>query len=170
MTDPSKAVKVFHWPLLANVEIATKLIMGMGGDVWCKTLLEGAGGKSEKLREMVAEGGAVEVYTGYFRKEEVIRGSCEDYAAGSKEDVELERKALEEGRKIEVETLVIFADGYLGWRLDVAAVWKTWVKERTGLRCERIGGGVGHYVVEEAAGEVAGLIGDWLKIARIWEG
>jgi hypothetical protein len=68
----------FHWPFLANADLATTMIQQHGGDVWCsENILRWAGQNQEGLKSLKVDG-AVELYCEYFKHESVIRASCED--------------------------------------------------------------------------------------------
>lgn len=110
-------------------------------------------GPAQEARAGVESDDAVEVYAGLFEKEETLRGSCEDYMWGAGREVEEQRADQEAGRRVAVPTLVMFAEEKLGRTVDVPEVWKGWVKEGV-LEVLGVGGGVGHYLPEEAPGVV----------------
>lgn len=63
------------------------MILKLGGDEWCRTLIYRWAGKTSECVARVEEHGAVRVYAACFGREEVVRASCDDYRAGAEEDV-----------------------------------------------------------------------------------
>jgi len=153
LANPIFARNTFHWPFLANATLATPMIVAYGGGKWCQeTILrwvsQGAGLESLRADDALA------VYTGYFANESVVRASCDDYEAGSNEDVVMEREDQEVGRGIGVDTLLMFSKDYLGSRYDVPMGWKSFVMETAELKIGELTG-VGHFLPEEAPEEVS---------------
>ncbi|KAK0724405.1 alpha/beta hydrolase [Lasiosphaeris hirsuta] len=146
-SDPAIARGYFHWPLLANVELAVRMLTAYGGGRWVREAFQLARKSEEGLRRL--EDG-VEVYVALFEKEETIRGSCEDYEAGAGVDVEEQVADQREGRKIRVPTVVMFSQAGLGARIDVAREWVDWVEEGVPYEGVPVGHGYGHYLPEEA--------------------
>lgn len=157
--NPAIAQGYFHWPLLANVELAVQVIGAFGGGKWVRGGLRLAGNE-EGLRRIMADG-AVDVYAGLFEKEETIRGSCEDYKAGAKREFDEQVEDQKNGRKIEVPVLVMFSNVGIGSKSDVAATWKEWVREGTPLEVVGVEGH-GHYLPEEAHDIVSAKVVEFL--------
>ena len=155
--DGKKAAAAFHWPFLANSSVATEMITLYGGDKWCRErILEWAGQTPERLQSLQRDG-AIDLYGSYFKKESVIRASCEDYRSGANEDVDEQEKDQEADRKLMIDTLVLYSSTYS--RTDnVEEVWKEFFKGPGKLRVKSIEGGTGHFIAEEAPKEVANLI------------
>lgn len=152
------STSTFHWPFLANVEVATNMIMQYGGDKWCaENIFRWAGEKQEGLQLLKADN-AVELYGHYFTQESVIRSSCDDYRAGSAEDVDEQEDDQQSNRKLKLDTLVSYSSKYLGSRYDLEEVWKEWHNGPGELRIQGLDGGVGHFVAEEAPEEISALI------------
>jgi len=126
-----------------------------------RTCLKRWVGKSEAGRERFEANDAVEVYGEFFKKESVVRASCDDYRAGGQEDIEEQVRDQEEGRKIESDVLVVYSAEYLGKRYDLKKVWTEWVSGKGSLEAVGLGGGVGHFIAEEAAEETAKAIVDF---------
>ncbi|KAK5659481.1 hypothetical protein OQA88_682 [Cercophora sp. LCS_1] len=152
--NPAVARGYFHWPFLANVDIAVKMLKAYGGDQWARDAHERLMGSSAEARANVARDDAVEVYAGLFNKEETLRGSCEDYYWGCAPEAEEQDGDQKAGRKIGVPAFVMFAEEKLGRTVDVPRVWKDWV-DGGKLEVVGLGEGVGHYLPEEAPGRVA---------------
>lgn len=128
-SDPKTSMGSFHWPFLANVELATKMIQAQGGDVWTQTCLDRWVGKADAGLAKFREHGAVDVYAKFFKDESVIRATCDDYRAGADEDVELHEADQKRGRKVETNVLAIYSKDYLGKRYDVKEVWEEWMAD-----------------------------------------
>ncbi|KAF2100125.1 alpha/beta-hydrolase [Rhizodiscina lignyota] len=161
--NSASSVGTFHWPLLANVELATKMILATGGGWWCQAMIERWAGKNEHRLKGLKGDDAMERYCGYFERESVVRASCEDYRAGAFEDVELQKEDQQQGRKIAVPTLVVYSSAYLGARYDMEKVWKGWVQEGANLKVEGIGDGAGHFLPEEAPVELSNIMISWIS-------
>ncbi|KAL1980954.1 hypothetical protein VTN96DRAFT_3294 [Rasamsonia emersonii] len=163
MTRPAEAVGFYHWPFLANVDLATEMIQAMGGDVFVRRLFQrGWGQLSARGAENLAKDGALEVYETSFKQESVVRASNLDYAAGAREDVEQQTKDQEAGRKLAVPTLVLYSAAGIGRRFDVPGVWQDWVvpgKEL--LVAEGIGEGAAHFFPEENPEETVEKMQGW---------
>lgn len=159
--NPSAGTAYFHWPFLANVDQATKMIEAYGGDKWCRDLLKRAQGSSPEGQSSFAADGAHEVYAANFSKGDAILGSCEDYSCGSALEVNEQSEDMENGRKINVPTLVMFSEMNLGKMHDVAGVWKDWIGGEVEYQAVGIGGGRGHYLPEEDPDQVGRRVLDW---------
>jgi pimeloyl-ACP methyl ester carboxylesterase len=162
--DPKNAAKSFHWPLLANVEIAADLIDGYGRGKWCKLLLNRWRGP--KYHEnVIAKGKPTDddVWMEFFEKESVVRATCEDYRAGALEDVDLQRRDQEEGRKLEVPTVAVYSTDYLGDEKKVHDSWIDWVAKPELLKTVGCSPGVGHFVPEEETEKVFEVVVDLVE-------
>ena len=117
-------------------------------------------GKSEAGISKFREDNAVNVYADFFKNEAVVRATCDDYRAGAEEDVELQEEDQKSGRKIGVNVLVIYSKDYLGARYNIRSVWEGWMADgaKEKLDVHAIGGGVGHFIAEEAPDEVANAV------------
>jgi pimeloyl-ACP methyl ester carboxylesterase len=166
-TSASQAAKqvtgYFHWPFLANVELATRMITAYGGSRWCTEMIHAWAGKNAKGLKLLESDDSLAVYGGFFEKEEVVRASCEDYKHGATTDIEAQEKDQKEGRKIEKPVLLLYAEDSIGSRYDFSTVWNDWVKEGVHITNHGLGGGVGHFGAEEAPEECGSVIGEWLK-------
>lgn len=147
--DPVISTSYFHWPLLANAEIATNMIEAYGGGRWARDAHTRIAG-SEVGKQRVASDGALEVYAELFEKRDTIYYSCLDYASGAAPEASQQAEDQKNGKKIEVPTLVMFSKAKLGARQDVANVWKDWVKTGVPYQGIGVGEGYGHYLPEEA--------------------
>ncbi|KAL3421174.1 alpha beta hydrolase fold protein [Phlyctema vagabunda] len=134
------------------------MIVAYGGARFIRELLTRWAGKNEVGNKRFAEQDAVGVYADFFENEKVVRATCDDYRAGAEEDIELEKKDQDEGRKLESPTLLIYAADVIGKRWDMMKVWGEWVSEKDLLKEVGIGEGIGHFVPEEAPEKTAEAI------------
>lgn len=81
---------------------------------------------------------------------------------GATVEVATEREWREKGKKLEVETLVVYSESYIGGRYDVPEEWKSWV-EPGKLNYKALGNDIGHFGAEEAPKETADAIKAWLQ-------
>lgn len=153
LSNPKFARGTFHWPFLANAALAAPMIVAYGGGKWCREIILRWAGEGDAGLETLRADDALEVYAGYFENERVVRASCDDYEAGSNEDVVMEKDDQEAGRGIGVDTLLMFSKDYLGSRYDVPKGWKTFMMEKAELKIREVKG-VGHFLPEEAPEEV----------------
>ena len=166
-SNPLAGSAYFHWPLLANVELATRMIRAYGGANWCRDALVRGQGSSHNGQASFAADGAHDVYMANFKTEEAILGSCEDYRCAATPEVNEQREDMEAGLKINVPTLVIFSEEKLGRMLDVASVWKDWINPGVYYQARCISGGKGHYLPEEDPEQAGSLVLQWMKTGRI---
>ncbi|KAE8447799.1 hypothetical protein EG329_010193 [Mollisiaceae sp. DMI_Dod_QoI] len=156
-SNPSSSVGTFHWPFLANAELATNMIKAYGGDNWVKMCIDRWAGKNEVSLAKLESDNATNVYAQFFKKTSVIRASCDDYRAGADEDVKLQETDQKAGRKINIDVLVLYSGDYLGERYDVQEVWGEWM-DKGNLDTKDIGDGCGHFIAEEKPLETVAAI------------
>jgi pimeloyl-ACP methyl ester carboxylesterase len=161
------SVSSFHWPLLANVDLATAMIMAHGGDVWCRKGIQRWSGHDPNGRIKAHQ--AIEVYSFFMKQEAVIRASCLDYRAGAEDDVELQRADQASNRRLAVETLVVYSNEYLASRYDVEGIWKQWSENHEKLHFYPIQDGVWHFLAEEGPQQTAAAINFFLTRLRLKE-
>jgi pimeloyl-ACP methyl ester carboxylesterase len=153
----------FHWPFLANVDLAVKILKAYGGANWVRDQHFRITASEEGRRRMESDGG-VDVYAALFEKEETLRYSCEDYAAGAGPEFTQQAEDQEAGRKVSVPLMVIFSKTQLGSKIDVAEEWKDWIKEGTPYQPVPVDE-YGHYLPEEAHDIVSENIGNFVEYA-----
>ncbi|WEW61985.1 hypothetical protein PRK78_007485 [Emydomyces testavorans] len=161
MSNPAEATRSFHWPFLANVELATQTILQVGGDNFIRQLIERWSGNNERGKERLAADDAMEMYQRPFRWDSVVRASCQDYEAGATTDVKKQKEDQEKGRKLGVPVLVVHCAG-IGNRFDMD-VWKQWVTDEKLLTIVELGDGVGHFVAEEDPKGTVDAMVDWAR-------
>ncbi len=159
-SSPSASMGSFHWPLLANVNIATTMILAQGGDVWTRTCLERWVGKGETGLMKFKENHAMDIYCGFFTNESVVKATCDDYRAGAEEDAELQEWDQKSGAKLDVNVLAVYSADYLGKRYDVRKVWEEWMGDGK-LDVLGIGDRCGHFIAEEAPEKTAEAIAEF---------
>jgi pimeloyl-ACP methyl ester carboxylesterase len=166
-TSASQAAKAitgyFHWPFLANVDLATRMISAYGGAKWCSEMIYSWAGKNPDGLKALEADDSMAVYGGFFEQEEIIRASCEDYKHGATTDLEAQEKDQKEGRKMDMPVLLLYAADFIGSRYDFSTVWNDWVKEGVEITNHALENGIGHFGVEEAPEECARVIGEWLR-------
>lgn len=148
--DPAISQGYFHWPLLANADMAVDIISAYGGARWCREAHLRIGGPNPESAARISSDGALDVYAESFDKKETLYYSALDYAAGAAPEANEQKKDQEQGRKVKVPILVMFSKAKLGARIDVAGVWKDWVSEGVDYQGVGVGEGYGHYLPEEA--------------------
>ncbi|KAF1915978.1 Alpha/Beta hydrolase protein [Ampelomyces quisqualis] len=162
--DAAKAITgYFHWPFLANVHLATRMITAYGGATWCEEMIRAWAGKNTDGLKLLESEHSMAVYGGFFDKEEVIRASCEDYKHGATTDLVAQEEDQKEGRKISQPLLLVYAQDYIGSRYDFSTVWRDWVDEGVEITHHGLGDGVGHFGAEEAPQECAKVINEWVQ-------
>ena len=146
----SNSMRSFHWPLLANVELATEMIGAFGGGKWCREMMRRWSGEDEEGQKSLQGSGAVGVYARYFEEESIIRATCEDYRAGAEEDVTAQDEDQNEDRKITVPTLVLYSSDYSGKRYgaQMEEIWSKWMANSDHLQVLKISNS-GHFIAEE---------------------
>jgi len=162
-SDSKASTGSFHWPLLANVDLATSMIKAQRGDVWCSSMIKRWAGKNQSGLKLLQADSAIEIYCSYMAKDSVIRATCEDYRAGAEEDIQLQKQDQATERKLSVDTFVLYSADYLGSRYDVEDVWHQWSVRPSTVSVQGIGGGVGHFIAEEGPEETASAITSFWK-------
>lgn len=161
--NPLISCSYFHWPLLANVEIATEMISAYGGARWARGAHTRIAGASEVSAQRIASDGAVDVYAELFDKRETLYYTCQDYASGAAPEATEQAEDQKSGKKITIPTLVMFSKAKLGARLDVANIWKDWIHPGVQYQGIGVGNGYGHYLPEEAYDDVSDAIATFIK-------
>lgn len=169
-STPAKAAKditgYFHWPFLANVELATRMITAYGRAAFLSDMLDAWSGSNAQGQRALRADDAESVYARFFEQDHVLRASCEDYAHGATTDVEAQEEDQKQGRKIGVPLFLLYSEGMIGKRYNFPDVWRDWVDEGVEIKSHALGGGIGHFGAEEAPEESARVVGEWLKALR----
>lgn len=156
----TNSARSFHWPLLANVDLATAMIKAYGGGKWCKDMMTRWSGADEEGQQSLQRGGAFDIYARYFDQESVIRATCEDYRAGAEEDVTAQDEDQNKDHKIMVPTLVLYSSDYSGKRYgaQMEEIWSKWMAKPENLEVEEITNS-GHFIAEEQPRQTYAALG-----------
>ncbi|KAJ4303241.1 hypothetical protein N0V90_002134 [Kalmusia sp. IMI 367209] len=160
--NPAEVVGYFHWPLLANVDLATRLITAFGPGNWCEEMCLRWAGKSPSGLASFKADDSLSVYRQFFSQEHTLIASNKDYEAGATVDVDVEKGWRNQRKKLDVEVLVVYSERYIGKRYDFPKVWGEWVEEGK-LKTHALGSEIGHFGAEEAPEETAAVLNEWLK-------
>ena len=152
--NPATCVGYFHWPFLANVQLAGQMLRAFGGAQWCRSACTRMAGTNEAGLQRLHSDNAIDVYAELFDQEATLLNTCEDYAAGAAPESEVQAEDQKSGKKLDVPTLVMFSKAKLGAASDVANIWEDWVQPGK-LKAIGVGDGYGHYLPEEAADQVS---------------
>lgn len=165
--SPATAAKevtgYFHWPFLANVSLATRMITAFGASNWCQEMIGRWAGNNPTGLSKLKSDDSLRVYGEFFNQLDTLKASCEDYKEGATTDVEREEKNQKEGKRINVPLFLLFSQSYLGSRFAFPDIWKDWVGEKIDVQSHGWGDGIGHFGVEEAPEESAKVVNAWLK-------
>lgn len=156
-------VDYWHWPFLANVELAKEMITAYGGFNWCQKMTLAWCGKNPKGLASLKSDDSLKVYGGFFTHPHTIQSSNEDYRAGATTDIEAQEEDQKNGRRIKAPLLLVYSEIFIGKRYDVPKEWREWVDEGVEIRSHALENGIGHFGAEEAPDESAGAISGWLK-------
>ncbi|KAL2434374.1 hypothetical protein ABEF95_005357 [Exophiala dermatitidis] len=171
-SDPKTVTGYFHWPLLANADLATAMITAYWGGNWCREAHKRIAGSNPQSWDRIASNNALDIYGVLFAKRDTIYYSCLDYEAGATTDTTQQEEDQQAGRKIQVPLLVLYSKAKLGATVDVEAVWRNWIQpppEGSGSGSDHfyeaygVGDGYGHYLPEEAYDIVGEKIAEFLK-------
>lgn len=167
LADPAEARNMFHWPFLANAELASTMIQAVGAEVFVRQMMERWRGSSEAAVARFEADDALEMYSRPFRQlESVVRSSCADYEAGSRDDVQAQQRDQAAGRRMGVPVLVLHCRA-MGRRFDVRRAWQAWVEDEQLLTVVQAQEGVGHFVAEEDPEATVGAMQRWLAAAGL---
>ncbi|EXJ87755.1 hypothetical protein A1O1_04681 [Capronia coronata CBS 617.96] len=161
--DPDILTNYFHWPLLANADLATEMVTAYGGGRWARLACTRIAGPNPDSVVRITSNDALDVYGALFEQRETIYYSNLDYVAAATTDVAEQEEDQKAGRKVAVPLLVMFSQAKLGSRIDVQGIWKEWVAEGVDYEGFGVGHGYGHYLPEEAFDVVSDKIEAFLN-------
>jgi pimeloyl-ACP methyl ester carboxylesterase len=153
----------FHWPFLANTDLATRMITAFGPSNWCQEMILRWAGKNTSGLSSLKANDAMTVYGDFFAQEHTLKATCDDYKEGATTDVEKEQVDQKEGRKMQVPLLLLYSESGIGSRFTFPDVWKEWVDKGVSIQSHGLGEGVGHFGPEEAPQQCAEVIVGWLR-------
>lgn len=151
--DYESAKGRYHWQFLAQPNPVPETLIAGKSDFYLEHLLESWAADRDAL-----DPEAVEAYRRAYRKESVVRASCEDYRAGLSLDLEHDRASREAGEIIECPLLVLWGAVRDRDSLDILDIWEPWASDVRGesLPC-------GHFLMEEAPEETLGKLRSFLS-------
>lgn len=139
----------YHWPFLANAELAIKMLQAYGGGNFVRDT-HTRNRSSPVHRERMYSENAVEVYASLLDGDDAIRTSCEDYEFGAQPEYDEQERHQKEGKKVKIPTKVMFSKSFIGSRVDVEKEWRDWIAPDTAFHAVAVEDGVGHFLQEEA--------------------
>jgi len=152
MMDHAYAKAMYHWLFLAQPHPVPERLIGHEPEFYVDHLIGSWAEHPERLADE-----AVAAYHRAFRRDPVVRASCEDYRAGLSVDLEHDRATREAGERIGCPLLAVWGGGSGTVSFDPLAVWERWADDvrGRGLDC-------GHFLMEEAPEETAAALLDFL--------
>ncbi|SDZ21940.1 Pimeloyl-ACP methyl ester carboxylesterase [Saccharopolyspora shandongensis] len=155
--DIDSASAMWHWFFHRQPELAEKLITGNVeaylGHFFARVLDSGAVDRE-----------TFEHYVAAFSDPGHLRASFEDYRTGFTTDLELDEADHDRGLRLQAPLLVLWgAEGGLA-RRDVVRVWQEHHADPAAVSGHAVPGG--HYVPEEAPGELVNAVESFLSDAR----
>ncbi len=146
-------LRAYHWYFLAQAPDLPERLIGSDPGYFLQWTLH-----SWLMRKDAIEEEAMTAYEAAFSDPEMIRATCDDYRAGARIDMEIDREDLEAGRKIACPMLVLWGDRDGAMAGDrYLQVWKEWASD---VRGHSIPGG--HFLPEEAPQETAAALREFL--------
>jgi len=161
--DPAICAGYFHWPLLANADLATEMLSAYGGGRWAREGNLRIAGPNPESVGRISSHNSLDVYGTLFDNRETLYYTCLDYAAGAAPEATEQGEDQKAGRKVDVPLLVMFSKAKLGARLDVENIWRDWVAEGVQYEGYGVGDGYGHYLPEEAFEIVSDKVEAFIK-------
>lgn len=144
------AVRSFHWSFLANVEVATKMIMAQGGEAFARICLNRWVGNNDLGLTKFKSQDSIAIYADSFKSESVIRATCDGFRANAEEDFLLQCEDQNSGKKMDVDVLLLYTED-LDNRFKVVPVWEDFMGKGylQGARFQTASGPIGHFIPEE---------------------
>jgi haloacetate dehalogenase len=155
--DMSFALGYYHWFWFAQPYPFPEVLINAAPETWFLHHTT-RGPRAEDLfhPEALAD------YLAHARNPDMIRGMCEDYRAAASIDLQHDRASRAAGVKVQCPMLVLWgAKGKIGRWYEPLEIWRRY------CAAEVTGGAVdsGHYLAEEAPGEVLAKLGPFLSAA-----
>lgn len=140
--DYKFALKVYHWPFLAQAAPLPETLLGGNPDFYLKNKLSSW---SHTKDLSVFDPRALEHYLAAFRDPLRIHAMCEDYRAGATLDFEHDKVDKDAGNKITIPMLALWGNAGIAQSAATPLdVWKTWA---TNVRGQPVNSG--HFLTEE---------------------
>jgi haloacetate dehalogenase len=152
--DRNLAMKVWHWPFLAQPSPLPEMLIGKAPiEYWNTKVASWTMGKSIACFDPQA----LAHYHAFFSDPLRIHATCEDYRAGRYADLEHDEADRAAGRKITCPMLALWGDGGIpSATAGPLATWREWADEVQGraIHC-------GHFLPEENPQETAAALLDF---------
>ncbi len=140
--DRAYALKIYHWPFLAQPEPLPETLIGGNPEFYLKHVMA----SWTAARSLDAfDPRALTHYLTAFRDPLRIHASCEDYRAGAYADYEHDRADREAGNKITPPMLALWGGAAIAAAAaPPLASWQQWATDVAGVAIES-----GHFMAEE---------------------
>ncbi len=149
------ALKVYHWPFLAQPAPLPETLLGGNPDFYLKNKLSSW---SHTKDLSVFDPRALEHYLAAFRDPLRIHAMCEDYRAGATLDFDHDKADKDAGTKITIPMLALWGNAGIAQSAATPLdVWKTWA---TNVRGQPVNSG--HFLTEEDPEATAAALLDFL--------
>ncbi len=151
---PDLAIKIFHWPFLAQPAPWPEQMIGHAPIEWLEHKLALWGGSGDLS---VFAPGALEHYRSFFSNPARVHATCEDYRAGATYDLDADTVDRAAGRRIACPTGVFWGEkGIPSKTAGPLDIWREWCVDVTGAAVNS-----GHFLPEENPDETARLLIDF---------
>jgi haloacetate dehalogenase len=155
--DMAFGLGYYHWFWFAQPHPFPETLINAAPEAW----FDSHSGREPKGRDFFHAEARAD-YLAAIRTPEMIRGMCEDYRAAATIDLVHDRESRAAGRRIGCDLLVLWGDkGRIGQWYNPIAVWRRYADAGvTGFPVAS-----GHYLAEEAPGEVLDRVAPFLRSA-----
>lgn len=143
------AKKYWHWVFQVVSDLPETLISGKEEE-YLKFLLSRGDGLFERLNS----DGSWEEYLSHWKKPGAVKAALSDYRASYKFDLPEYQEMVESEDKLNIDTLLLWAENGNLSGLPVEEIWKQSINNVTGYELKNCG----HYLLEESGEEVAQCI------------
>lgn len=143
------AKKYWHWVFQVVSDLPETLISGKEEE-YLKFLLS----RGDGLFERLTSDGSWEEYLSHWKKPGAVKAALSDYRASYKFDLPEYQEMVESEDKLNIDTLLLWAENGNLSELPVEEIWKQSINNVTGYELKNCG----HYLLEEIGEEVAKYI------------
>lgn len=143
------AKKYWHWVFQVVSDLPETLISGKEEE-YLKFLLS----RGDGLFERLTSDGSWEEYLSHWKKPGAVKAALSDYRASYKFDLPEYQEMVESEDKLNIDTLLLWAENGNLSGLSVEEIWKQSINNVTGYELKNCG----HYLLEEIGEEVAKYI------------
>jgi len=152
-TDMAFALGYYHWFWFAQPHPFPEWLINKAPEEWWRQQTGRDPSKPDLFHP-----DALADYLAAVRQPEMVRGMCEDYRAAASIDLDHDRQSRANGEKIRCPLLAVWGTkGRIHRWYDALAIWRKYCAN------EVTGGGIdsGHYIAEEAPGELLDRFGNF---------